>query len=80
MPLVMALGATAIQHREAWGLALWEADARHDTPAAFNMLHARFVRGGQRGADLQPSVSAGLRLQPCPSATDVSRQVLGHPE
>ncbi len=46
MPLVKALGATDQQLREARGLDLREADAKHDTPAAFDKLHACFVQGG----------------------------------
>ncbi len=67
-----------MEHREAWGLAVWAANAKHDTPAAFDKLHSRFVRQGVPGADLQPSASAGLGLQPFPSATKLSLRTLGH--
>ena len=58
MPLVKALGATDKQLQESWGLNLWETNAKHDTPAAFDKLHARFVRSGQTGADLKLSAES----------------------
>jgi hypothetical protein len=53
LPPVKVLGATDKQLQEARGLDLRETDAKHDTPAAFDKLHARFVRGSQPDADLE---------------------------